>query len=47
MTCSPHHSEFIRADNLVDGPGFDLGDGNYNGENVTMVKNPTLFTLTL
>merc|ERR1711942_53675 len=46
MTCSSHHSKFIRADNLVDGPGFDLGDGDYTGENVTMVKNITYFAHT-
>jgi len=43
MTCSPDQSLFVRADHLVDFPGFDLGDEDYTGRNVTMVKDLTYF----
>ena len=43
MTCSDQQNKFVRADNLVVGPGFDLGDEDYTGKNVTMVKNVTYF----
>ena len=43
MTCHPRQSDYVRADHLVTGPGFDLGDGNYTGQEVEMVKNLTYF----
>ena len=43
MTCSPDQSMFVRANNVVEGPGYDLGDGDYTGQNVSMVKDVTYF----
>ena len=43
MTCSPDQSMFVRANNIVQGPGFDLGDTNYTGQTVDMVKDITYF----
>ena len=46
MTCSSQQDKFIRADHLVEGPGFDLGDTDYTGQVVTMVKDVTYFAHT-
>ena len=43
MTCSPDQSTFVRANNYIEGPGFDLGDNNYTGQTVKMVKDITYF----
>ena len=43
MTCSPDQSMFVRANNIIQGPGFDLGDSNYTGQTVDMVKDITYF----
>ena len=42
MTCSDQQSKFIRADNIVTGPGFDNGDVDY----MEMVKDVTYFAHT-
>ena len=46
MTCSSQQDKFIRADHLVEGPGFDNGDVDYTGQMVTMVKDITFFAHT-
>ena len=43
MTCSDQQNKFVRADHIVEGPGFDLGDTNYTGQTVSMVKDVTYF----
>ena len=43
MTCSPDQSMFVRANNFVEGPGYDKGDVNHTGEIVNMVKDITYF----
>jgi len=43
MTCSDQQNKFVRADHIVQGPGFDFGDTNYTGQTVSMVKDVTYF----
>ena len=43
MTCSSDQSQFVRADHVVTGPGFDNGYNNYTGQEVEMVKDVTYF----
>ena len=43
LTCRPDHSKFVRVDHTIEGPGYDEGDGDYTGQNVTMVKDVTYF----
>ena len=45
MTCSPDQSMFVRANNLVEGPGYDEGDEDHSGQIVTMVKDITYFVM--
>lgn len=39
MTCSPYQASFVRADHIIEGPGFD----DYEGQNVGMVQDVTYF----
>ena len=41
LTCRPDQSKFVRVDHTIEGPGYDEGDGDYTGQNVTMVKDVT------
>ena len=43
LTCRPDQSKFVRVDHTIEGPGYDEGDGDYTGQNVTMVKDVTYF----
>ena len=42
MTCSPDQASFVKADNIVTGPGFD----DYEGQEVEMVESVTYFAHT-
>ena len=43
MTCSPDQSMFVRANNFVEGPGFELGEVDHTNQTVKMVKDITYF----